>query len=471
MLLQAPASSRLAKAEAVPLESTGNPVVLLLGALEPKNVMVETERVRPESKLPGSSPRAVQPSEAVQRLERELRAQGGRRWLRRGLALLLVCGAIVGGLAWRRSQEPPPEPRFRTQALMIRDVVEQVESTGKLKPLTEVQVGAQVSGRVVAVHADFNSKVEQGDLLAEIDPQLFGAQVGQVSGQLQAAVANLERAKARVVATEAELARLRSLVREGIGTQAELEQAQSARDVARAEVTAAEATITGLRAQLSSARTTLAYTKIYSPIDGVVITRAVEPGQTVAASFSAPVLFVIAEDLSKMQVLADIDEADVGKLAEGMHAEVSVDAFLGKQFAGKVSQIRYSPNEVQGVVTYSAVIDVDNTDLQLRPGMTATVAITTKEAHQVLVAPNAALRFKPEERASDLDPVEHGEARVYRVAGGAVGEEQLSSLVITTGITDGVWTEVRGDRLAAGLELVTEQTDRQEKKRKFLGLF
>lgn len=432
--------------------------------------MAKAERVRSEPARAPST-RVVEPSDAVARLERELRTRGAARWLRRGILLLVLVGSALGFAFWRRTQQPPPEPRFRTEPVAVRDVVEQVESTGKLKPLTEVQVGAQVSGRVVAVHADFNSKVSEGELLAEIDPLLFGAQVGQVSGQLSAARANLERAKAGVVVAEAELVRVRSLAREGIATQAELDQAQSVRDVTRADVVAAEATIKGLSAQLQSARTTLAYTKIYSPIDGVVITRAVEPGQTVAASFSAPVLFVIAEDLLKMQVLADIDEADVGKLSEGMAAKVSVDAFLGQRFMGKVSQIRYSPNDVQGVVTYSAVIDVDNPDMQLRPGMTATVAITTREASQVLAAPNAALRFKPEQPAGPLLALEHGQARVYRVAGGPLGSEELSSSVVQTGITDGLFTVVSGEHLVAGTELVVEQTDRSETKRKFLGLF
>jgi HlyD family secretion protein len=410
-------------------------------------------------------------TEAVQKLEAELRKQGVRRWLRR----LIWIGVVVGGgaawLAWRGSNEPPPEPRFRTAVLEVRDIVEKVESTGKLKPRTEVQVGAQVSGRVVAVHVDFNSQVKRGDLLAEIDPQLFGAQVGQVSGQLGASEANLERAKSRVKVTETELARMQQLTREGIATEVELDQAQSAADVAVAEVAAARATIAGLKSQLHSARTTLTYTKIHSPIDGVVILRAVESGQTVAASFSSPVLFVIAEDLSQMQVLADVDEADVGKLSEGMSARVTVDAFPGESFDGQVTQIRYSPNEVQGVVTYSAVIDVANAELKLRPGMTATVAVTTRHAKGELAAPNAALRFKPEERIGDLVELQHGEVRVYQISGGAVGEEQLSMSVAKTGITDGIWTQVSGEGLSAGTPLVTEQTDKKDTKRRFMGLF
>lgn len=421
--------------------------------------------------------------DAVRELERELARKGMRRWLRRLIWVLVLAGVAFAVVLWRRSHEPPPEPRFLAQPLEVRDIVEKVESTGRLKPVTEVQVGAQVSGRVVKVHVDFNSRVKKGDLLAEIDPELFGAQVGQVSGQLKAAQANLERAEARVKTTRVDLERARALRASNIGTQAEVDQAEGAYEVAVADVAAAKASLVALRSQLSSARTTLAYTKIYSPIDGIVINRAIEPGQTVAASFSAPVLFVIAEDLRKMQVLADIDEADVGKVAEGMPAKVSVDAFIGETFSGRVTQIRYSPNEVQGVVTYSAVIDVDNPELKLRPGMTATVAITTREAKGVLSAPNAALRFKPEQKAPEsgqpepeqmapkLTPLEPGQARVFRVSGGPVGDEQLASLVVSTGISDGVFTEVRGKKLRPGLELVVEQKDRAEERRRFMGLF
>ncbi len=422
--------------------------------------------VRPAA--PGGAP----VTDVVHALERDLARQGARRWVRRLAWLLAVAAVVVGVALYRRSKEPPPQARFRSQALEIRDVVEQVESTGKLKPVTEVQVGAQVSGRVAGVHVDFNSRVKKGDLLAEIDSQLFGSQVGQVTGQLQAAKASLQSATARRAATKTELTRMQQLAREGLATQIELDQAQSAADIAEAEVLAANATIDGLKAQLTSARTTLGYTKIYSPIDGVVITRAVEPGQTVAASFSAPVLFVIAEDLAQMQVLADIDEADVGKLAEGMAAKVTVDAFAGEHFEGKVTQIRYSPNEIQGVVTYSAVIDVSNPELKLRPGMTATVAITTRRAEGALAAPNAALRFKPDEKErGELTPLEHRQARVYQASDGPPDQQHLSATVVRTGITDGLWTVIESDALDEGASLVVEQLDKERERRRFMGLF
>jgi HlyD family secretion protein len=413
-------------------------------------------------------------ADVVRDLESELREQGARRWLRRGLVVAIAAAVVFAVWAYRKATAPAPPARFVTEKIERRDVIQQVQSTGTVKPLTEVQVGAQVSGRVVKVHADFNSAVKKGDLLAEIDPSLFGAQVSQSGAQLLAAEASLRRSEARLATTKTVLARLRSLQAERVASKAEVDQAEGEHDVAEADVGAARAQISQLRAQLSSAKTTLAYTRIYSPIDGVVINRAIEPGQTVASSFSAPVLFVIAQDLSQMQVLADIDEADVGQLREGMSADVVVDAFPGRKFAGKVTQVRYSPNTIQGVVTYSAVIDVQNPELKLRPGMTATVTVRTNEVLKVLAVRNAALRFRPlPELGPDGKPLKvkapkslaYGQGRVY-IARGAQGAEQAEERVVTVGITDGIWTELRGSALAEGADVITEQRD-AEKKRGF----
>lgn len=416
-------------------------------------------------------------ADVVAELERELRAQTLRRWSRRASVLLLAVAAISGVWLWRRWAAPAPPPRYTLSALEQRDVFEVVQSTGTVKPLTEVQVGAQVSGRIVKVQVDFNTKVKKGDLLAEIDPSLFGSQVSQVGAQLEAAKAASKRAEAQLITAKANLTRLRNLVAEKLVSQADLDAAEGNHAVAEAEVEAGKAQISQLVAQLTSARTTLAYSRIYSPIDGVVVNRAVEPGQTVAASFSAPVLFVIAQDLAKMQVLAEIDEADVGKLHEGMLASVVVDAFPGKRFEGKVTQLRYSPNNVQGVVTYSAVVVVDNPALELRPGMTATVSVRTRAAHGVVAAPNAALRFKPQplregEKPKLEAPLAAGQGRVYVPAGGTPGDEQVAPVLVTVGANDGVYTEIRPANkgqpaLAPGAEVVVEQ---REEKRKG-GLF
>ena len=418
--------------------------------------------------------------DAVSALERELRSRRKGRYgkLAAGIAVVLA----IAGAAYARKGERPANaaPRFVTQAIEQRDISESVESSGKLRPLTEVKVGTQVSGRVVKVYVDFNRRVKKGDLLAEIDPSLFGAQVSQVSGQFRAAQAQLERARAAEASARLNLERTEGLHKESIASQAELDQMRNALRIASADVLAQTAQVEGLAAQLQSANTTLAYTKIYSPIDGIVIDRAVDPGQTVASSFSAPVLFVIAQDLSAMQVLADIDEADVGKLREGMAAQIRVDAFPERTFAGTVTQIRYSPTEVLGVVTYAAVIDVGNDELALRPGMTATVTVTAESVQAVKAVRNSALRFKPKapEALGGAPEPAPGQRRVFLLdegappAEGKPAEPKLAARVVRVGISDGVWTELRDDTLALGARVVTEERSSPEsERRKFLGIF
>jgi HlyD family secretion protein len=289
---------------------------------------------------------------------------------------------------------------------------------------------------------------------------------------------------------------VQQLQAESIASRSELDDAENALRLAEADVVTADAQIVGLTAQLESANTTLGYTKIHSPIDGVVVTRAVDPGQTVAASFSAPVLFVIAQSLTDMQVLADIDEADVGKVREGMLARVSVDAFPGESFEGKVTQIRYSPTEIQGVVTYAAVLAVENAELKLRPGMTATVSVTTAQVEGRPAVKNAALRFKPSDPGSvgaplDLDV---NQRRVYVPAGEAAEKPaaekpaasagagdasgpvaaapELTPLVVRVGISDGVWTALESDELAVGAPVVVQERSAPgEERRKLLGIF
>lgn len=419
---------------------------------------------------------------AVAALERELDRRRRGRYLRLAfVAAGLVAAALAIG-AWRERQRPAPLSPFVTQRVERRDIQETIESSGKLRPLNEVKVGTQVSGRVVNVHVDFNDEVKKGQLLAEIDPRLFGAQVSQAQGQLGAARAQLERARAARKQAEVQLERTRELFREAIASKAELDQAESAFDVASADVGAASAQVARLVAELESASTTLGYTKIYSPIDGTIIDRQVDPGQTVAASFSAPLLFVIARDLSEMQVLADIDEADVGKVAEGMTAKIRVDAFPDQVFTGTVTQIRYSPTEVQGVVTYAAVLDVKNDQLSLRPGMTAVVSITTRAAHGVPAVPSAALRFKPKElgEVAQAPPLEPGQRRVFlppaEAPAAAGGEEAapppLEARVVRVGISDGAWTELRDAPLPLGAEVVTsERAADGDRRRKLLGIF
>lgn len=361
-----------------------------------------------------------------------------------------------------------------TQGLTRGDVFETIQSTGVVKPLTEVKVGAQVSGRVARVVVDFNSQVKRGDLLAEIDPMLLGAQVQQQRAQLAAQQAMKAGAEARVQTAKINLERLKQLRAENLVNQSDLDQAQGQLDVAKAEVAQIKAQIAATSASVSAAGANLSFTKIYAPIDGVVTDRQIDEGQTVAASFQTPTLFVIAEDLRKMRVYADVDEADVGKLTEGMDAETQVDAFPGERFKGNVGQVRFSPNSVQGVVTYTAVIEVNNPERKLRPGMTATVTVHTKEARDVQQLPNAALRFKPSpEKGPDGKPIpsppekplEPGTGRIFLVVDASPGHEKVEPRIVKIGVTDGVHTALL-EPLDANLKVVIDETDDKDAKKR-----
>ncbi|HSO00347.1 MAG TPA: efflux RND transporter periplasmic adaptor subunit, partial [Candidatus Nanopelagicales bacterium] len=316
------------------------------------------------------------------------------------------------------------------------------------------------------VHVDFNSVVKAGDVLAEIDPTLFGTQVDSNRAQLEAAKASVVRAEAGLTTAKQRLERARKLVAEGVGTQADLDSAQGAYDVALADIAAAKAQVAQIQATLRSSRTNFAFTRIYSPIDGIVVNKAIEEGQTVAASFQTPTLFIIAQDLRKMRVFADVDEADVGRVQEGMGADVTVDAFPGETFKGKVSQVRFSPFAQAGVVTYAALVDVENPDIKLRPGMTATVTIRSAESKGTKRLPNAALRFKPSPekdkdgkdiKAPPLEPLPARKGRVWVLTDATPGAEKIEPRVVDIGITDGVHTVLLTDLGEA--KIVTDEAD------------
>lgn len=400
--------------------------------------------------------------------------EGGRRWLRRVAALGVVAALVGGGLTYRAKNRPAPPAKYVTALPSTGDVAENVQATGAVQPLLQVDVGSQVNGRVAKVHVDFNSVVKKGDILAEIDPIQYGQQVSQVSAQVLAQKAQVESAKANHAAARVAFERTQRLFQQGLASKGELDTAQGQYEVTRAQQAAAEAQIGAIQAQLQQSQTNVGWTKIYSPVDGVVVSRTIDPGSTVVASFQAPVLFMIAQDLRKMRVMADVDEADVGKLKEGMQAEAVVDAFPGEAFKGTVQQVRYSPNNVQGVVTYSAVVEVENPEEKLRPGMTATVTIKTKEAKGTLRVPNAALRYKPTPPMGPNGkpvpqppepPLAKGTGRVHVLVNDKPGDEQTETRVIRIGVTDGINTEVTGD-LASDVKLVTDEMDDPEKKRK-----
>jgi len=309
------------------------------------------------------------------------------------VVVVLVVAAVAAWLL--RSGDGKPKLQFETSKVEKGKVVAKVTASGLLSAIVTVQVGSQVSGRIAALYADWNSPVKKGQLIAKIDPALYQASVDQARANLAAAQGNLAKAKVQAVDARRQYARQKELAARKLNAQADLDTAQANADAADAQVAAVEGSVAQTRAALKSAEVNLAYTNIVSPTNGTVISRNVDVGQTVAASLQAPTIFVIAEDLAKMQVDTSVAEADVGRLKAGMPASFTVDAYPGEVFRGKVRQVRNAPQTVQNVVTYDAVIDVDNPDFKLKPGMTANVTFVYAEKDDVLKVPNAALRFRP----------------------------------------------------------------------------
>ena len=292
------------------------------------------------------------------------------------------------------------EPKFRTEKVTRGDIVMAVTSTGTVNPVTTVLVGTQVSGTIKEIHVDFNSLVKKGQLIARIDPALFEAQVNQARANVFSARANLERAEAMLVDAKRTMERNKDLFSKNLIARSELDTAETNHETAKASVSAAKAQVAQTEAALSVAETNLYYTKIVSPVDGIVVSRNVDVGQTVAASFQTPTLFSIAQDLTKMQIDANVDESDIGNIKVGQDVEFIVDAYPDITFKGRVWQVRNAPITVQNVVTYDVVIKVDNPELKLKPGMTANVSIIVAIKKDVLRIPNAALRFRPSDKGA-----------------------------------------------------------------------
>jgi HlyD family secretion protein len=393
------------------------------------------------------------------------------------LGLVLVAFGIVA--YWRYSQaNKPPDIQYRTQPVEKRRILGKVTASGTLQAVVTVQVGSQVSGRIQKLMADFNSSVKKGELIAKIDPQLFQAAVEQASANYSSAGANVVKAQAQALDAERQFTRAKALKAEGLTSQADLDTAETNVGVARAQIDVAKAALEQARAALNQAKVNLSYTSILSPIDGTVISRSVDVGQTVAASLQAPILFTIAEDLKKMRVNTNVAEADVGRLQAGMPAYFTVDAFPGQRFKGKIAEIRNAPQTLQNVVTYDAVIDVDNSDMRLRPGMTANVSINYAERDGALAVPNAALRFRPPPEVAGSSsgdarrgPGAAGGPRVGNHADGGVGDTPNDARTvwilrgasaqpesIHLGLSDGSVTEVIDGNLHEGDAVVLDAT-------------
>ena len=397
----------------------------------------------------------------------------------------MVLALVGGGAAFLITRKPwaksTPPITFQTVTVGKGPIAAQVTANGTLSARGTVLVGAQVSGRVVEIGVDFNSPVKKGQVIAKLDDSLLKAQIDQSQAAYDLAVANQRKAQVAVVDAERQLKRQQTLQEQQMIAGATVEAAQVARDTAVAQVAAANAQVSQASANLKQARTNLSYATIISPTDGVVLSRAVDVGQTVAASLQAPTLFTIAEDLSRMQIDTAVAEADVGRLTEGMKATFTVDAFPGKTFEGVVRQVRNAPTTTSGVVTYDAVIDVDNPDRSLRPGMTANVTFVLAQVAEAIKIPNAALRFKPtrEQLMAVREQLGGSGGRGWRGSGGSGGsggpggsggrrdfgdkkpvfklEDGRPKLVlIKPGLTDGSSTEMLEGDLQPGDQLVTE---------------
>jgi len=312
---------------------------------------------------------------------------------------LIVFGCVLaaagGAFQWYRVRAATPEPTVTTQPLTRGDIVDAVGATGTLEAVETVDVGTQVSGVVDALYADFNTIVKKGQVIAKLDPQLMQTQIEQQQANVTRAEADLERLRIGLADAWQKLERARQLVERSLIPRTELETTEVNVKSAEAQIRSSEALLAQARAQLNNWRVNLNYTTITAPIDGIVISRNVDQGQTVAASMNAPTLFVIAADLSRMQVIANIDEADVGRMRPGQTVTFRVDAFPTDRFTGTVSQVRLQPAVVQNVVTYSTVISVPNPELKLKPGMTAQVNIEIARRNNVLRVPTSATRFRP----------------------------------------------------------------------------
>lgn len=399
------------------------------------------------------------------------------------VGLLLLIGMGTGVYLWRSKSGKTKGVRYLTAVAQVGDLKETVTATGTLKGLDSVDVGAQISGKITKINVDFNDHVSVGQVLAEIDTAQLQSRVEQSKAQVNAADAALVLAKATQAQTKAQYLRSVDLSQKGLISSKDLDAAKADADRASASISSATAQATLARASLKDAQTQLSYAVIRSPIDGIVLSRLVEPGQTVAASMSAPILFTLARDLTQLRLYVDVDEADVGKVKEGQAASFLVDAWNGHSFASKVVSVHNLPTTGQTVVTYQAVLSVDNSERLLRPGMTATATITTDERKGVLLVPNAALRFSPPASAKGSAPgggipfLGGGMPSQPRTGGGAATRTRTGKKVITgtdsQGLvylldegrpkrtvveiagTDGERTEIKSG-LAAGAQVITE---------------
>ncbi|MBI5076142.1 MAG: efflux RND transporter periplasmic adaptor subunit [Nitrospirae bacterium] len=375
-----------------------------------------------------------------------------------GIAVIVVIALLAAaGFFWRSNKGN--DVKFRTEKVVRGDITSTVTASGTVNAVTTVLVGTQVSGTVKEIFVDFNSAVKKNQIIAQIDPATFEAQVEQARAGLLLAKANLERSEASLADAQRSMNRSKELFLKNLIARSDLDSAETNFLTARAQVTASKAQVAQAEATLKTAETNMRYTRIISPVDGTVVSRNVDVGQTVAASFQTPTLFTIAQDLTKMQIDTNVDEADIGRIKTDMDVDFTVDAYPETTFKGKVFQVRNAPISVQNVVTYDVVIKLSNPDLKLKPGMTANVSIITSTHGNVLKLPKAALRFSP----GTPDKTKAGKQQ--RGPGVWVVENKSPKRIgVTIGISDGMHSELLSDDLKEGQEVIVESFGKANEK-------
>jgi HlyD family secretion protein len=418
---------------------------------------------------------------------------GPRAWWRRpaswiGVALALL--AAIGAFVWQAQQKANAAPTYTTEAVRRGNLSFAVTANGTLQPTRSVNIGSELSGTVARVLVDVNDRVKKGQLLVELDTAKLQAQTVRSRASLAAAQAKVAQTTATVKEAQGNLARLEEVARLSGGkvpSKAELDTGRAVLERAQAEAASARATVADARAALSTDETNLSKASIRSPIDGVVLTRTVEPGNAVAASLQAVTLFTIAEDLTKLRLQVNVDEADVGSVLVGQQATFTVSAYPSRRYPAIITRVAFGSTTTDNVVTYITYLDVDNTDLSLRPGMTVRSTITALERRDVLLVPNTALRFAPNAMRSAAAaasasgsggtlvsklvprPVRGmgrraGGARADSTNAGAsrqlwvLREGQAVPMTVTTGVSDGRVTEVSGGELLPGMQVITDQS-------------
>ena len=371
------------------------------------------------------------------------------------LVVIIVALSAIYFFFWR-STDQKNTSQYVTVPVEKGTLKAEINSTGTIKPRVEVQVGSQVSGTIKKLYADFESVVKEGQLIALIDPDTYAAKVQQMKANLLSAKAGLLKSEVSVVDQVRTLHRKEELVKTHAISQQDYDTAETNVEAAKAQVEVDKATVSQIEANLKEAELQLKYTRIIAPVNGVVTARNMDVGQTVTASFQTPVLFRIAEDLTRMQVYTSVDEADIGRVKNGQTAVFTVPAFPDDIFTASVTQIRNDPQIQQNVVTYNVILDVDNDDLKLRPGMTTTVQILINEVKDAVMVPDQAFLFSPRDKTkvtSEVPPLKAGQRRLWKLE----GKDSLIPVNVDIGVIGTGMTQIVSDRLKPGDRVVVEE--------------